>query len=107
MSQQFRQYDYGPDLNLLHYRQLTPPEYHLENVSAPIVVYYAENDYIVPVQDMIKLLKRLRNLKAIYKMPPKHWNHFDFICGLGVRQFIFDNILQIFHSEHSLNGYRR
>lgn len=93
MSQKFRQYDYGPELNWLYYGQLEPPEYNLKNVTTPTIIYYAENDYIVSVKDMWTLIRRLGHIKAIHKLPHKYWNHFDFICGLGVRKYIFDHIL--------------
>lgn len=99
MSKKFRQYDYGPELNYINYRQLEPPEYYLENVLVPTSIYYAENDYIVSVEDTWKLIRRLKIVQAIYKLPLKRWNHFDFICGLGVRELIFDKIVD------SLNFY--
>ncbi|XP_037953654.1 lipase 3-like [Teleopsis dalmanni] len=94
VSTKFRQYDYGPEKNWLMYQQLEPPEYCMELVTVPITIYYAENDYIVSVEDIWKLMLRLRSLHAIYKLPWKRWNHFDFICGLGVREFIFDKIVK-------------
>ncbi|XP_067618433.1 lipase 3 isoform X2 [Eurosta solidaginis] len=94
VSTKFRQYDYGPEKNWLLYDQLDPPDYNLELITAPITLYYAENDYIVSEADIWRLLMRLRNMQAIYKIPRKRWNHFDFICGLGVREFIFDKIIR-------------
>lgn len=93
MSKRFCQYDYGPEQNYLHYRQLEPPDYCLENVMVPTSIYYAENDYIVSVEDIWKLIGRLKSVQAIYKLPLKRWNHFDFICGLGVKTLIFDKII--------------
>ncbi|XP_017037947.1 lipase 3 [Drosophila kikkawai] len=93
VSTHFRQYDYGPERNWLHYQQLEPPEYVLENVTTPVTVFFSENDYIVAPADIWRLLTRLPNVEAAYKVPWKRWNHFDFICGLGVREYIFDNIV--------------
>ncbi|XP_036217310.2 lipase 3 [Bactrocera oleae] len=94
VSTKFRQYDYGPEKNWLMYNQLEPPDYKLELITAPVTIFYAENDYIVSVEDIWRLLMRLRNLQAVYKIPRRRWNHFDFICGLGVREFIFDKIIR-------------
>lgn len=93
MSKKFRQYDHGPEQNYLNYRQMEPPEYNLKNVMVPTSIYYAENDYIVSVADIWKLVRRLRTVREIHKLPPKRWNHFDFICGLGVKTLIFDRIV--------------
>ncbi|XP_013114395.2 lipase 3 [Stomoxys calcitrans] len=101
MSKKFRQYDYGPEQNYLRYHQIEPPEYCLENVRVPTTIYYAENDYIVSVEDIWRLVRRLRSVQAVYKLPYKRWNHFDFICGLGVRQIIFENVVKsLLHYEY-------
>lgn len=102
MSKQFRRYDYGTELNYIHYRQPEPPDYNLESIIVPTSIFYAENDYIVSVEDIWKLIKRLKNINVIYKLPLKRWNHFDFICGLGVRELIFDKIVNalIYHELH-------
>lgn len=106
ISGKFRLYDYGSKRNMLHYNHIEPPEYFVEKVTVPITIYYSENDYVVSVEDILKLLPRLRNVKAVYKIPWKKWNHFDFICGLGVRQFIFDRIVSSLNvSEYSMNDY--
>ncbi|KAM7360260.1 lipase 3 isoform 2-T4 [Cochliomyia hominivorax] len=62
MSKKFRQYDYGPEQNYLVYHQLEPPEYVLENIIVPTRIFYAENDYIVSIEDIWKLIMRLRNI---------------------------------------------
>uniref|UniRef100_A0A1A9W5Z0 Lipase n=1 Tax=Glossina brevipalpis TaxID=37001 RepID=A0A1A9W5Z0_9MUSC len=97
ISKEFRQYDYGPELNWLRYHQLEPPTYQLEKVTVPVILFFAQNDYIIALEDMWKLIKRLPHVKILYKLPQKYWNHFDFICGLRVREFIFNKIVDEFN----------
>lgn len=43
-SGHFRKYDYGFLKNLIKYGTLTPPDYKLENIVAPMALYYSKND---------------------------------------------------------------
>jgi len=42
----FRKYDYGPDKNLEVYGQEIPPEYDFTKITAPIALYWAQNDWL-------------------------------------------------------------
>ena len=41
----FRPYDYGRLKNLKLYRQFVPPEYPIEKVTAPVILYHGLNDW--------------------------------------------------------------
>lgn len=40
----FSQYDFGPERNVILYKNMTPPEYSLENITSPVILYYGPND---------------------------------------------------------------
>lgn len=42
----FRPYDYGPLKNLRLYRRFSPPEYPIEKVTAPVILYNSLNDFL-------------------------------------------------------------
>lgn len=46
-SGKFQQYDYGEE-NVKHYNSSTPPEYDIRKVTAPIHLYHATADLLVP-----------------------------------------------------------
>lgn len=46
----FRQYDYGLVGNLLRYRRINPPDYDLSKVTAPLALYYSDNDWLSAVR---------------------------------------------------------
>lgn len=46
-SGKFRQYDYGHEKNLLIYNTTEPPDYNLTNITVPIALFYADNDWLV------------------------------------------------------------
>ncbi|KAK6625796.1 hypothetical protein RUM43_006095 [Polyplax serrata] len=43
----FRPYDYNPETNLKVYGQYEPPEYNIENITAPMWLIYGRNDFVV------------------------------------------------------------
>ncbi|XP_071571688.1 lysosomal acid lipase/cholesteryl ester hydrolase [Temnothorax nylanderi] len=45
-SGKFRQYDYGSEKNLLIYNATEPPDYNLANITVPIALFYADNDWL-------------------------------------------------------------
>jgi lysosomal acid lipase/cholesteryl ester hydrolase len=45
-STSFMKYDYGPEKNLEVYGQISPPEYDLSKITAPVALYWAENDWL-------------------------------------------------------------
>jgi len=50
-SGKFRQFDYGRAKNLQIYNASEPPDYNLANITTPVALFYAENDWLssIPV----------------------------------------------------------
>lgn len=46
MSGKFRQYDYGFKKNWMIYNASEPPDYSLFNITVPIALFYADNDWL-------------------------------------------------------------
>lgn len=49
ISGNFRKYDYGMILNLIRYGSLSPPDYIIENIQAPVGLFYSANDWLSAV----------------------------------------------------------
>lgn len=45
-SGKFRQYDYGYEKNLVIYNAPEPPDYNLADITVPIALFYADNDWL-------------------------------------------------------------
>ncbi|KAL5282581.1 hypothetical protein ACFFRR_005589 [Megaselia abdita] len=101
-SGRFQQYNYGQLGNQVIYNSTDPPSYPLHKVTVPVFIYYSQNDYIVAVKDVAKLVKQLPNVHAVFKVPWKKWNHFDFICGLRVKEIIFDKVVDVISNYNIL-----
>jgi len=46
LSGHFRPYDYGALKNLVFYGRFVPPEYPVERITAPVILYNGINDYL-------------------------------------------------------------
>ncbi|XP_011171050.2 lipase 3 [Solenopsis invicta] len=95
LTKNFRQYDYGMDENYRRYQQKTPPEYNLKKVTAPIVLFYAENDFLVSKQNVYELSKRLPNVLLTEKVPYKFFNHLDYVIAIDAKTLLYDRILEL------------
>ena len=42
----FRQFDYGAEINMAKYGSEIPPDYDLSKVKAPTAIYYGDNDFL-------------------------------------------------------------
>ncbi|XP_055848132.1 uncharacterized protein LOC129913464 [Episyrphus balteatus] len=84
-SAKFCQFDHGPIKNLAKYRSLTPPDYPIEKVRAPMYMYYSDNDILAAIEDVEKLISKLSTVRQAYRIPVKTFDHLGqiliFDCG--------------------------
>lgn len=99
-SGDFRKFDYGRAGNKIHYNSDLPPKYDLNNVTAPVAIYYASNDWLTVVKDVQKLASALPNVINDYLVPHVAFNHVDFIAGISAPRLVYDEIIKIIKSNH-------
>lgn len=46
----FHKLDHGPDINMILYGSVQPPEYNLTNIRTKVHVIYGTNDYLVKAE---------------------------------------------------------
>ncbi|KAM8716817.1 hypothetical protein ACLKA7_003654 [Drosophila subpalustris] len=93
-SKRFCQYDFGRD-NQRIYGRSTPPDYALERVTAPVGLYYGQNDYLAAVEDVQRLAKRLPNVVVNHMYPNKNFNHIDMMWGISARRIAQPKFLEV------------
>lgn len=93
-SNRFAQFDYGKE-NQRIYGRATPPEYALEKITAPVALYYSQNDYLAAVEDVQRLRKRLPNVVEDHLFPYKKWNHVDMLWAISSRRRAQPLMLQV------------
>ncbi|XP_075169084.1 lipase 3-like [Haematobia irritans] len=96
-SRMFRQYDFGPEGNLLHYNHSIPPEYNLRNLNLrfPIHLFYSRDDQLSALKDVEILAEILGNSSISHFIDLKHFAHIDFIWASNIREVINRPVLTI------------
>lgn len=92
-SKNFQKYDFGKRGNMKHYNQSTPPEYHVENVTAPVVLVWSQNDELADPTDVGLLHERLKTLVASYRVKLDAFNHLDFVWAVDAKKLVYDFVL--------------
>ncbi|KQS70596.1 lipase 3 isoform X2 [Drosophila erecta] len=100
-SEAFRQYDHGWLRNHWIYGTIEPPSYHLENVQAKVALYYGQNDWLAPPEDVEMLYSMLPNVVEKYLVENKDFNHLDFIWGIDARELLWDRMLEIMQNHEN------
>ncbi|XP_055389231.1 lipase 3-like [Condylostylus longicornis] len=93
-SHKFREYDHGTVRNLFHYAQSTAPEYNISKITAPVYIYFGNNDWLTSIEDIRRLAVRLPNLKSAYRVPYARFNHLDFMFAENVTELVYNAVLK-------------
>ncbi|XP_011648331.1 lipase 3-like isoform X1 [Pogonomyrmex barbatus] len=94
----FRPFDYGILANFRIYRRFVPPEYPLERITAPVILYNGLNDWLAHPNDVELLNGKLPNILEKYTVTLKRLNHFDFVYGLHVRDLVYNHLIERMNS---------
>ncbi|XP_055716022.1 lipase 3-like [Phlebotomus papatasi] len=101
-SNHFRQYDYGLLGNMEKYKSTTPPDYPLEKITAPIALFYSENDWLAAVEDVDQLRSRIeKTLIKDYLVPLPEFNHIDFQYAIDVKFWLYDELINFIDSRNN------
>ncbi|CAK1584937.1 unnamed protein product [Parnassius mnemosyne] len=95
VSEDFRQFDYGDSKNLDLYESNVPPSYNLENIVAPVSLFYSEADWFTDPRDVNALYKRLGNVIDVYKVPYEQFSHLDFIIAKDFKPLIYSRLRKL------------
>jgi lysosomal acid lipase/cholesteryl ester hydrolase len=88
----FRQYNHGKEKNLERYGQEVPPDYDLSKITAPVALYWGENDWLGVKADVSRLAELLPNLQRKYRIPDDHFNHLDFLFAKDVDTLMYETV---------------
>lgn len=95
MSGEFKKYDHGSYENRLRYGSVKPPKYRLDNVVAPVALFYSDSDWMSHPIDVDILYNKLSNAIDIYKVPERRFNHLDFVWAKDFKTLIFERIRKL------------
>jgi len=91
----FQFYDYGWFTNLKKYSSIKPPTYNLSNVKVPVVLHYAQNDWLADGKDVLRLRDELPNIFASHIVPNSKFNHLDFLTAIDVKNLLYDDVIKM------------
>ncbi|ODM97071.1 Lipase 3 [Orchesella cincta] len=87
-SGEFRQYDFGTEKNMEKYGQPTPPDYDLTKITAPIALYWGENDWMGAKADTLRIAELLPNIQRMFRIQDELFNHLDFLVAKQIQELI-------------------
>lgn len=87
-SGQFRRYDFEYSENINIYGSMLPPEYNLENITTPVILFYSDNDdWISNKKDVEMLMEKLPNV--ISSNVIDGYSHLDFMFAKDVKTKVY------------------
>ncbi|KAM8705529.1 hypothetical protein ACLKA7_009911 [Drosophila subpalustris] len=90
----FQQYDYDTVTNLELYKSEKPPNYPIEEINSEVHLWYADNDQLVAVDDVVALADRLPK-KVLHHIDDPLWAHGDFYLHNEIRKYVNEPVIQI------------
>ena len=73
--------------------QPTPPEYHVEDLTVNVALFWGDNDRLADPTDVGKLIPRIP--KLIYNKEISNFEHLDFIWAMDAKSILYDDIITI------------
>ncbi|KAI5635240.1 alpha/beta-hydrolase lipase region domain-containing protein [Phthorimaea operculella] len=89
----FQQYDYGEKGNYAQYGTPTPPEYPVHQITLPMALLSADNDWLAGNIDVTNLYLQLANPIEHYVVPFEQFNHLDFLYAIDAPKLVYDKLL--------------
>jgi len=83
------------DKNMARWNSVTPPVYQYDNITAPVALYWSDNDWLVVPTDVATLANKLPNLVLNYEMEEKAYTHLDFIWGIHNYHDLYNHTLKL------------
>lgn len=93
-ADKFQMYDYGyPQNGILYKGSSTPPEYNLTKVSAPVIVFHAENDVFATSKDVLRCAAELGNVEDVILIQDEQFTHIDFTYAIDADKMLYQKII--------------
>lgn len=91
----FRQYDYGQEENMDRYNSTSPPKYNLNNVTAPVYIYYSQNDWLCHEIDSLRVCNELTSCQATILVDNGTYSHMDYLVAIDAPNLVYKNVIKL------------
>lgn len=89
---EFQNFDYGEETNLIRYGQVNPPVYDPKIIEVPVAVFYGGQDSFTVVRDLEEIVyKDFLTIFDATEIP--NYAHLDFITAEDIVELVYDKIL--------------
>ncbi|XP_044019384.1 lipase 3-like [Aphidius gifuensis] len=95
-TRKFQQYDYQNEKeNIKHYGTPKPPQYNLENIKSPMIIFYClKNDPFSSFEDVIEISKSVSSKVIVEQVSDENFNHLNFITAKNVKEIVNDRVIE-------------
>merc|ERR1719430_538496 len=100
LSGNWEAYDFGEEGNEAHYNQSSQPVYSLSNVVTPTAIFKGNNDELVDLQDINKLVDLLPNVVFDHLVDREGWSHLDYIIAMDADTKVYSYVLDLFNNAN-------
>ncbi|KAF2885018.1 hypothetical protein ILUMI_21134 [Ignelater luminosus] len=100
----FRQFDFGREINLKKYGSVKPPSYNLTKVTSPHAIFYSDGDLIATTADAETLCARIPNCVYKHKIPSRNFSHFDFVLAENVLSLVYEKVFYLLDKYDDLSN---
>ncbi|XP_025261729.1 lipase 3-like [Camponotus floridanus] len=97
----FQTFDYGNLGNYERYKQLTPVKYNVKKITAPIAMFYGDNDPITLKSNVLQLYKQLPNVILLEEIPYRLFTHMDFLWSIDGKALLYDRVIEVMQEFES------
>ena len=89
-------YDLGSEqLNLGRWNATRPPTYQYDVITAPVALFWGQNDWLVVPEDEAALAEELPNLVINWRVDEDAYTHLDFLWGMQNVEKVYGPTMQI------------
>ena len=83
------------DLNMAEWNSTYPPAYKYEGITAPVALFWGQNDWLVVPEDEAVLAEKLPNLVLNQRVEEDAYTHTDFMCGVHNLEKSYGSTMEI------------
>ncbi|XP_055327362.1 uncharacterized protein LOC129580729 [Paramacrobiotus metropolitanus] len=99
-SDKCQMFDFGSEKeNLKNYGTPVPPEYPLHNLTVPVALMYADNDWLATPVDVMRLESTITSVVDTYRVPYAKWNHLDFLWGIDANKYVYPEVFRLLRTH--------
>lgn len=96
LSKRFREWDYGPSMNVDIYGSEEPPDYPVKRIRVPMYLYFSKNDFLSSEVDVERMAQEVPKgmVKEKYLNPDHKFTHLDYLYGLNSKETVYNRVLE-------------